>query len=50
MLSVLAKKIQSTFILDNGSAYKMNDGPNEKMSSCWEIQTEKLLPWSEMNT
>ena len=30
LFGVLAKKIQSTFILDNGSNYKMNDGPNDK--------------------
>ena len=30
MFSKLAKKTQSTFILDNGSNYKMNDGPNER--------------------
>ena len=30
LFSLLAKKIQPTFIFDNGSTYKMNDGPNEK--------------------
>ena len=30
LFSVLTKKTQSTFILDNGNTYKMNDGTNEK--------------------
>ena len=30
LFGVLAKKTQSIFILDNGSNYKMNDGPNDK--------------------
>ena len=30
LFSVITKKTQSTFILDNGKTYKMNDGTNEK--------------------
>ena len=41
LLSVLVKKTQLTFTLDNISTYKMNDGPNEKISLCLKNQTEK---------
>ena len=30
LFNVFAKKTKSAFILDNGSNYKINDGPNEK--------------------
>ena len=42
LLSVLAKNVQSTFICDSGSTCNLNDGLNEKMSSCWENQTKKV--------
>ena len=30
LFSALVKKTQSTFLLDNGNTYEMNDDPNEK--------------------
>ena len=44
LFPVLAKKTQSTFILDNGTNYKMKDSPNEKkMYPCLKNQTENTI-------
>ena len=39
--SLLAKETHSTFILDNGNTYKINDDPNEKIVFMLGNQTEK---------
>ena len=36
LFSVLAKRAQSILTLDNGSIYKIDDGPNEKNISVLE--------------
>ena len=41
LFNILAKKTQPTLILGNGSTNKMNNGPNEKTSSCLKNRTEK---------
>ena len=42
LFSVLAKKTQSLFILDNGNTYKMNDGTNEKSVFLFGKSNRKL--------
>ena len=47
LFSILAKKTQSTFILDNGSSYKMNDDQNEKYVFILEKSNREKLPMKE---
>ena len=47
LFSILAKKTQSTFILDNGSSYNMNDDQNEKYVFILEKSNREKLPMKE---
>ena len=41
LFSILTEKTQSTFILDNGSNFKINNSLNENMTSSLKNLTEK---------